>query len=135
MNNKCWWCLHPSETIQSIGQYLKDRKISSKEQFCSFECCYAFMIRWQYAKNDIAALMNNFHIHSQSSSILLRASDPFTLKEPYGGDLDIEQFRRKFHSFNEVDFDGKGLDFNNHTEIMLKSYRERQQYLRMIQNK
>ena len=138
----CWWCLH-SPNVASSLRTMSDlcRDTLGKKcvgVFCSFECCLAFMTRWQFDEHSISALLASFQqlTHevetSRSITILKKAADPFVLKFPYGGPLSIEEFRASFHSITNLPLQDATLTFSHYVETMIQPYHEKRIYLDRI---
>lgn len=130
----CWWCIHPphlGSSLKSMSDLCRDN-IGKKcvGVFCSFECCLAFMTRWQFDDNTVSSLLASFH--DEHKAILQKAPDPFLLSFPYGGPLSIEAFRATAHSITNVPIQNSTFAFSHYVETMMLPFHEKRIYLERI---
>lgn len=138
----CWWCLHPPDVASSLRTMSElCRDMHGKKcvgAFCSFECCLAFMTRWQFDEHSISALMASFQqlmheVHANRCTMILKkAADPFVLHFPYGGPLSIEDFRASFYTITNIPLQDATLPFTHYVETMMQPYYEKRIYLERI---
>lgn len=130
----CWWCIHPPQpeaSLKSMSDLCRDRV--GKQcigAFCSFQCCLAFMFRWQFDDHIVSSLIASFY--EEHKTILQKAPDPFLLAYPYGGTLSIDAFRATFHSITNVPLQNSTFAFTHYVETMMLPFYEKRTYLERI---
>jgi len=93
----CWWCCHKFDTVP-IGlpqDYVKHKgKFRVKGVFCSFGCMIAYKEDNNIQQKDYLIKLLYAKITGESGATILRPSPPRCCLKMFGGELDIEDFRR-----------------------------------------
>jgi len=129
---KCWWCVNENEQMFTMKQLCK-QNAKTIGHFCSFECCYAFMIQWNFGSSQISSLFQHWReVTRYDGTVLHRAPAPWILKEPYGGSMSIEDYRNSYHAFCNMPPSEGLFSYQQHVDIMMHGYRDRKQFVDMI---
>lgn len=103
----CWWCRHiiPND-IQTLGCPLKYNNITNlfycEGSFCSFNCIKAYiedLNHYHIKYRDCISLLLLYYSKLFESKILfsqIYSAPHWSLLKSYGGNLEIEEFRKEF---------------------------------------
>lgn len=104
----CWWCCHTFVCQPIFAPYdLKAETYKVKGNFCSFECCLAWMSCDKLLKDKKYLLNYYFKDVTKLQGCLSDCVTPAPGREllkMFGGPLDIEQFRANNEKFSLVHY-------------------------------
>ena len=103
----CWWCCHGFDTVP-IGlpmdyRYVRDHDqylFKVKGNFCSIPCVYTWYNNSKYIKNPTILSLIKFLNRKITGMNTLNEAPPRETLKIFGGDLSIEEFRKKSNSGN-----------------------------------
>jgi len=118
----CWWCCHEcsSEPLRLPYKYdkLRDR-FSMMGQFCSWECMKAWNINGKrYRTADIDQLITLLRKRVHGKIMPIRAAPSRYILKMFGGDVDIEEFRKG------LDSKWYQMPGSNYTPIVIHKYED-----------
>lgn len=98
-NINCWWCCHAFDTPPVfMPTHLNDDKYRVKGIFCSFECCYSYVLSLNGRQLNTTKYLLNYYFRDVTK--LKGSIDDHIKKAPkretlqmFGGPLSIEKFR------------------------------------------
>lgn len=95
----CWWCMHSFDTVPCpvIRRYNnKTDTLHVEGMFCSWNCAKAYIIKNKKSHITAMGLQTLLYQKFQKKTSRIKASPPVYCLKEFGGNIDIEEYRRKY---------------------------------------
>jgi hypothetical protein len=137
----CWWCIqNESEdtSLRPMDSFCAETEAEFLDycigEFCSFECCLAYMKLHRFNQKCISDLMNVFRNKHGHESFLYAALAPQVLADPFGGSMSLQEYRKCYHSSSNIPQGQSHISTKHMLDIILKPYVAKKEKLEQIYN-